>query len=878
MTSDTVAVDTTAVTAVVDPPSTSPTSPRKRRRRAPTTGAADDCFACQESHTACDRRRPYCTQCIDRGKTCSGYKTTLTWGVGVASRGKLRGLSLPVAKSKKENAASKESSKKSAKGTAEKPQAAKCISTSETEKTTASSMSSSDPPVNPITKTTFDFVSVDPNASAQASVAHTSNFQWAPHPPIMQTSHVRNQEGPPPKKARRFSLQPLAVPPTMSPQEYSSAPMSANILGSYQDSSYANAMQPSPPTPLYQSSNGSTPVQKSFPHVQAWSGGHVPRSQPSIPSWPPEPAVSLISDHGSQYQSESPDSTNAPTFMSAPGTELFPIVHPFECSVKTEPTDDTDEVEEIYPEQGQLDFTAKALMLQFPYGVSNNLVGSTKSLRELIHYYDQVISPVIVAFDSPSNPYRTHILRLASGSDALQHAIAALSASNLRMRKDYEQVTSAKRIAPADFNNDTPHDATVRKSSLAHNLLRDSIAEPENSVPGQPSQRELFHKGESIKALNASLGDAARRHDDSILATLLVLCLYHICDTGIAKFRTQFAGVKKILALRNRRSTSQESKWLIKMFRWFDAMTATVNDREGQFDEDDGLGFFESEEWSLENLVGCDSRLFNIVSRLGRLNLLSQGKPVSSASLQRPLAPRSGNPNFYSVTGSNLDGWTPPQQYQQQTPDPRNRNLFWPEWNSIRQELHDWEFDPSSLPTVMLSSDPLSTNISIDINTGMDVSVLDLKNVSETFRYAALLYTERLGNPTAPSSAANFQSLVSQAIPFLSAVKSDVCLLWPLFITGTECVDPDHRELIRKRCLSIQQDSGFFNNTSVLRILEELWETNESDGNIPIVPAQSGSKASKKRSSSDDDTVTPGVFRWRKAMMSSALDAEYIVI
>ena len=30
---------------------------------------------------------------------CSGYKTQLTWGVGVASRGKLRGLSLPVAKS-----------------------------------------------------------------------------------------------------------------------------------------------------------------------------------------------------------------------------------------------------------------------------------------------------------------------------------------------------------------------------------------------------------------------------------------------------------------------------------------------------------------------------------------------------------------------------------------------------------------------------------------------------------------------------------------------------------------------------------------------------------------------------------------------------------
>lgn len=70
--------------------------PRKRRRRAPAGGAADDCFTCRRRQIKCDRRRPYCTQCLDQGKDCSGYKTQLTWGVGVASRGKLRGLSLPI--------------------------------------------------------------------------------------------------------------------------------------------------------------------------------------------------------------------------------------------------------------------------------------------------------------------------------------------------------------------------------------------------------------------------------------------------------------------------------------------------------------------------------------------------------------------------------------------------------------------------------------------------------------------------------------------------------------------------------------------------------------------------------------------------------------
>lgn len=72
---------------------------RKRRRRAPAGGAADDCFACAKKGIKCDRKRPYCSQCLEVGSECSGYKTQLTWGVGVASRGKLRGLSLPIAKS-----------------------------------------------------------------------------------------------------------------------------------------------------------------------------------------------------------------------------------------------------------------------------------------------------------------------------------------------------------------------------------------------------------------------------------------------------------------------------------------------------------------------------------------------------------------------------------------------------------------------------------------------------------------------------------------------------------------------------------------------------------------------------------------------------------
>ena len=77
--------------------SAGPASPaKKRRRRAPATGAAEDCFTCRANGIKCDRRRPYCGPCLDVGMGCKGYRTQLTWGVGVASRGKLRGLHLPI--------------------------------------------------------------------------------------------------------------------------------------------------------------------------------------------------------------------------------------------------------------------------------------------------------------------------------------------------------------------------------------------------------------------------------------------------------------------------------------------------------------------------------------------------------------------------------------------------------------------------------------------------------------------------------------------------------------------------------------------------------------------------------------------------------------
>lgn len=103
--------------AAVAPPTSDTT--KKRRRRAPATGAAEDCFTCRGAGTKCDRRRPYCGPCLDLGQICTGYRTQLTWGVGVASRGKLRGMTLPITNAQLEERKAKDAAKSSAKIKAE---------------------------------------------------------------------------------------------------------------------------------------------------------------------------------------------------------------------------------------------------------------------------------------------------------------------------------------------------------------------------------------------------------------------------------------------------------------------------------------------------------------------------------------------------------------------------------------------------------------------------------------------------------------------------------------------------------------------------------------------------------------------------------------
>ena len=138
--------------------------------------------------------------------------------------------------------------------------------------------------------------------------------------------------------------------------------------------------------------------------------------------------------------------------------------------------------------------------------------------------------------------------------------------------------------------------------------------------------------------------------------------------------------------------------------------------------------------------------------------------------------------------------------------------------------------------------------------------------VSESFRHSAILYCERLAHPELPSSHPRIQNIVQAIIHHITAVQSDVYLLWPLFIAGSECVVNSDRSLIRQRCHDISRDSGFCNNLSCLELLENIWAQNGTTDVYGNWTAPAENLAFERG------------FRWQQAMRAKRADDEYMMV
>ncbi|PGG95921.1 hypothetical protein AJ79_09809 [Helicocarpus griseus UAMH5409] len=878
-----------------------PATPRKKRRRTAASGAANDCFPCASYNIKCDRQRPYCTQCLDSGIQCSGYKTTLTWGVGVASRGKLRGLSWPVSGSQQEASATVAASTRNATDTQRPPPQSQPRAMSAVEPLSEHFGCNRSDPSNAteaITKKTgtpsrdVDAQYLPSLPSISASTYRAGKAHWSSTGPVQWQQH---RDLSPQQVNAATPVLPYLNNSTQVPK-----PMPEFDCSRIIPQVPCLEMATMQTMPAFQTTAREIDANGMGSNLGPWA--HIPNLELQRDDQRQPPLSQSVTSHPWSQESEFDGGNKEVEERTHGNFSSYPSLNP-----NTTMTDCTFQ-----------NGCASSQILSIAQPIFGQVVGRTPRMRYLISYYAEVITPVIVAFDGPTNPYRLFILELARGSDSLQHAIAALSLSNLRQRKKHRGLSSGK----------TP---TTRKSSDAYCRMTERSYQGTFGIssPEEELREESFHKAMAIRSLNSQLEDPIKRREDSVLATLLLLCLYYMCDTGVAKLQTQLAGVKKLLALRGRDSgkCSDVVKWYTRVFAWFDVMTSTVNNREGELTGSYlDIAASGHDDWNLENLAGCDAQLFTIVAQLSRLNMLSQNRAVEPATIEEwpiataPLPPEllhfNPNPPLFD------DVYNPSHCEEMATVnDFYSRTQFWREWHVLHQKLESWRLQLpisnnsttiastapslhypqqaycSSTPFNYLSPPSSPPPYSFSYFSSLDIT--ELSSISESFRYSALLYLERIANPQLPSSHPRIQRLVCASLHYINAVKADVYLLWPLFVTGAECTNDGHRALIRQRCSDIQKDSGFVNNLSCLKLLEKIW-TRENDESVSpslLFPTLNANKVNSTRAcygwenegisvASDmmSCSMTQGTpiggeaFKWRKVIGSEGADGDYIVV
>ncbi|KAK5020808.1 hypothetical protein LTR60_000238 [Cryomyces antarcticus] len=431
------------------------------------------------------------------------------------------------------------------------------------------------------------------------------------------------------------------------------------------DTSYSDHYSPYHPFPSNYFLDGAAPLMS---HDDFGYTEHIPRH------YSDDMSSTISSEQGRQdYIYPTPAHTG-----SISGATFSEMLFEDECVARPANTQEYDfsafgpQVEEtvIASEEEQKAVTPSSMSISFPQTLfSSRFYPLSPRMQQLLDYYDKSICPVLVAFDGPANPYRMHVIHLAMQNEGLQSAIAALSTNNIRMR---------------------------------------GLKEESRDIHGAPTPEELCYKTNSIEPLNTQLADPSLAQDDSVLATLLILCLFHVCDSGFSKFKTQLAGVQKLLSMRSPSIQSGFNGWVEMFFTWFDVMTSTVNDRETLI-QGESLDMLDlsANLGALEQFSGCDGRLFKLIARLGRLNLLSQNRPVRVHECTDETPRASPQPkhksvkrdskkqtkgDFYSLDYDRLDGngWGTPLDL----PSPRSkddpmtdgdedaRHEFWAEWNT----------------------------------------------------------------------------------------------------------------------------------------------------------------------------------------------------
>ncbi|KIW06296.1 uncharacterized protein PV09_02763 [Verruconis gallopava] len=751
--------------------------PRKRRRRTAVTGAAEDCFTCRKKQVKCDRRRPYCTQCLEMGKDCTGYRTTLTWGVGVASRGKLRGLSLPIANSSKRAPTSNDDGK------------------SHRANTEKAATSPSPVPPQLERKGPDDNFSPPYHRTAELGSTVYPHGSYSPTSPIPIPSqqgrsgwHMSNfadvLDGYQNllSKATRLQIRPnplrrIHTTGTASLDEVAySTPSSA-----FSDSDYPSPSEfpatpedygiPEPLVNSYSESYPCPPPEQLQP-VDSYRYVETPRSFPSNTAFsvPEVASVRSTSSNYSMLASSALPTSFSDLLHSHDYTPTNELSHSYPVGQK---------VDHDYFSDGLSDFSVSVPStwpaLQ-PTHKNSGLRGLPSRMQFLLGSYSKAVCPLFVASDHERNPYRLHVMAHLNSSLPLQYAVAALVSCHLKSYKADDL------------------------SALAMDSFESSQTIPMKVDCPNPEQHELNYKKLATDAFNDALKTSNMSGDESILITLLVLCLLHLSESGFGNFKIGLAGVKKLLSLHKSGAQGQLSEtmsWAENWFLWLDILVSAMGDGAAAR-QSEVLNALDRSAYlgSVEYLANCEGQLYDAVARLKDWSL----------SLTR-LAPSR---DFY---GGQITSCEPDLAFE-------TSRHFWTPLSKVQSRLKSIASHPNFHEA---EADPMILNYTMDC-----------------FKNAAAIYAERITRVNQEPST-HIEDIVARSIPCVTGISSSSCInefiLWPLLVIGTECVQEHHRDLFRQRIATATSGSHFFGDFSCVEVLFKVWtliDLGMTSVNVPV--------------------------------------------
>lgn len=741
---------------------------------------------------------------MDQGKDCSGYKTTLTWGVGVASRGKLRGLSLPIVNSTQKAAQQDESTR-----------------TQDTTKSSSTAASKSSG-LNRSNKDNISYnygLGLGPVGNATHLSPHFEASAPIPIPLVSQSWHTptfnatntldESFQSFQSHKARRPLPSPLqraysyASIASSSFDDVAFSAPSTSSVGTFSDGGFPSPHE-LPATP--EETSCTEPLINT--NMDLFLSGQDPIGVPS------QMGLDLASQgFGSSndvqltftldgLDNQCMNMYSGVSNASMLGSSLPQFANDFTImSAQVSPCSTPAQLPTPAQTPMQAEFGSKAAPL-WSSSIPNSLTPaflSSLSPRTayLVEYYANSICPVLVAVDGHQNPYRVHILALAAASGpTLVNAVAALAANVLHLRT---------KAAEQSYPMSPP---TLQRGT---------------------SDEALQYRTASVNLFNSAVQDPAAAHDDSILATLVVLALFSISEGGLAQITPQMPEVRNLLALRGS-NTSLFSMWATMFFTWLDVMSSTVKDKEahlrtGTLDVLD----FSANLGALEYLSFCEGRMYKVITRIKRsANVNSNWSPPASRRpslinpftgmpLSSPLSspPPTETPSMEAMMNSAPTHISPPSSNDA-------RQEFWSEWHHVRSRIRRMSHDQFSCPPTP----------SFSPRTKSEGEALLVTHASEVFRHAALLFAERAAAPHLSPSSPQIQQFVTSALHHLSSIPVasalNRVLLWPLMVVGTECVRPGDRDIVRLRCGDSMRDPGFFGVLSGLDVLERVWSVDDA--------------------------------------------------